>query len=73
MRSTSPMQAECLGNAHARMGVCGGSVVASQGDWVHRSGLDMARALVQGLSLGGGHSGSITVDKALGHLLEKHW
>jgi len=66
MLSTAPMRAECLWNDSARRGACGGSVVASEVDRVHRSGVDMTRAVAEGWSLRGGRSGSNTVDKALG-------
>lgn len=68
--STLPMRAKYSWNDSARLAVFGGSAVARQIGHVRRSPVDMARARVEGLSLCGGCSPSITVDKASGQLLE---
>jgi renalase len=41
---------ECLWDDEVRLGVCGDSVVASQVDRVHRSGVALARTMADGLS-----------------------
>jgi hypothetical protein len=40
---------ECLWDDEVRLGVCGDSVVASQVDRVHRSGVALARTMADGL------------------------
>lgn len=47
----TPRRSECLWDGTARLGVCGDSVVASRVDRVHRSGIDMARTVAEGLTL----------------------
>ena len=42
-------RSECLWDDEVRLGVCGDSVVASQVDRVHRSGVALARTMVDGL------------------------
>lgn len=68
--ATTPRRTECLWDDRLRLGVCGDSVVASRVDRVHRSGVDMARAVAEGLSLRGGRSAFIALDRDLGQLLE---
>ena len=70
--ATTPRRTECLWDDTVQLGVCGDSVVPSQVDRVHRSGVDMARAVVEGLSYGSGRSGFSAVDQELGQLLEAH-
>lgn len=41
---------ECLWDDEVRLGVCGDSVVASQVDRVHRSGVALARTMADGLA-----------------------
>ncbi len=48
--ATTPSHSECLWDDAMRLGVCGDSVVASQVDRVHRSGVDMARTVAEGLA-----------------------
>ncbi len=68
--ATTPRRTQCLWDDEAQLGVCGDSVVASQVDRVHRSGVDMARAVAEGLSHRSGHSGFSAVDQDLGKQLE---
>jgi renalase len=68
--ATTPRRTECLWDNKVRLGVCGDSVVASQVDRVQRSGVDMARAVAEGLSLRGGPHRFSMVDRDLGRLLE---
>jgi predicted NAD/FAD-dependent oxidoreductase len=68
--ATTPRRTECLWDDKLRLGVCGDSVVASQVDRVHRSGIDMARAVAEGLTQRSFRSGFKTVDQALGQQLE---
>lgn len=48
--ATTPWRTECLWDGDVRLGVCGDSVVASQVDRVHGSGIAMARAVAEGLT-----------------------
>ncbi len=48
--ATTPSHSECLWDDPMRLGVCGDSVVTSQVDRVHRSGVDMARAVAESLA-----------------------
>ena len=48
--ATTPRRTECLWDDNVQLGVCGDSVVASQVDKVHGSGVDMARAVAEGLT-----------------------
>ena len=66
----TPRRTECLWDDKVRLGVCGDSVVASSVDRVYRSGVDMARAVAEGLSHRGGRRAFITLDRDLGQLLE---
>jgi predicted NAD/FAD-dependent oxidoreductase len=68
--ATTPRRTECLWDDKVRLGVCGDSVVASQVDRVHRSGIDMARAVAEGLTQRSVRSGFIAVDQDLGQQLE---
>lgn len=47
--ATMPGHSECLWDDEVRLGVCGDSVVASQVDRVHRSGVALARTMADGL------------------------
>ena len=69
--AATPSQMECLWDDKARLGVCGDSVVASQVDRVHRSGVDMARAVAEGLVRHGGHRSVGMSNRDLGRLLEE--
>jgi len=53
-----------------QLGVCGDSVVASQVDRVHASGVDMARAVCQGLALRGAGSADSLVGRMVGRMVE---
>ena len=68
----TPRRTECLWDDRVQMGVCGDSVVASQVDRVHCSGVDMARAVAEALNQRSGHSGFNAVDQDLGQQLEAH-
>ncbi|MDO9095230.1 MAG: FAD-dependent oxidoreductase [Rubrivivax sp.] len=68
--ANTPRRTECLWDDHARLGVCGDSVVASQVDRVHHSGVDMARVVAEGLTFRSGSSSFIPVDRRLEQLLE---
>lgn len=46
--ATTPRRTACLWDDKLQLGVCGDSVVASQVERVHISGIDMARAVVEG-------------------------
>ena len=48
------------------------SVAPSQVDRIHRSGVDMARAVAEGLTYRSGRSGFSAVDQLVGQLLEAH-
>ncbi|MEO7855312.1 MAG: FAD-dependent oxidoreductase [Rubrivivax sp.] len=72
MPATTPRRTECLWDDKLQLGVCGDSVVPSQVDRVHRSGVDMARAVAEGLTHGNGRSSFSAVDQDLGQLLEAH-
>lgn len=68
--ATTPRRTECLWDDKVQLGVCGDSVVASQVDRVHRSGVDMARAVAEALTQRSGRSGFSAVDEDLGQQLE---
>lgn len=70
--ATTPRRTECLWDEEVQLGVCGDSVVASQVDRVHRSGVDMARAVAEGLTQRSGRSGFSAVDEDRGQQLETH-
>ena len=72
MPAITPRRTECLWDDKLQLGVCGDSVVPSQVDRVYRSGVDMARAVAEGLNYRSGRSGFNAVDQDLGHLLEAH-
>ncbi len=65
-----PRRTACLWDDRVQLGVCGDSVVASQVDRVHSSGIDMARAVAEGLIQRRGRSGFNAVDQDLGQQLE---
>ena len=48
--ATMPGHSECLWDDEVRLGVCGDSVVASQVDAVHRSGVALARTMASDLT-----------------------
>jgi predicted NAD/FAD-dependent oxidoreductase len=62
---------ECLWDDVVRLGVCGDSVVASQVDRVHRSGVAMARAVAEGLGRHRGYDPSGKASQGVGQLLEE--
>ena len=70
--ATTPRWTECLWDDEVQLGVCGDSVVASQVDRVHRSGIDMARAVAEGLARRSVRSGFSAADQDLGQQLEAH-
>ncbi len=70
--AVTPRRTECLWDNRVQLGVCGDSVVASQVDRVHRSGIDMARAVAEGLVQRSARSGFNAVDEDLGQQLEAH-
>jgi predicted NAD/FAD-dependent oxidoreductase len=70
--ATTPRRTECLWDDDMQLGVCGDSVVASRVDRVHRSGVDMARAVAEGLTRRRGRSGFNAIDQTPGRLLEAH-
>jgi renalase len=67
----TPRRSESLWDDDARLGVCGDSVVASQVDRVHRSGIDMARAVAEGLSRRCGQHRVSSTRRDVGQLLEE--
>lgn len=67
-----PQRTECLWDDRVQLGICGDSVVASQVDRVHRSGIDMARAVAVGLAQRSGRGGFNAVDQDRGQQLEAH-
>lgn len=69
--AATPRRSESLWDDDARLGVCGDSVVASQVDRVHRSGVDMARAVAEGLSRGRRQHPFSSARRDLGQLLEE--
>jgi predicted NAD/FAD-dependent oxidoreductase len=68
--ATTPRRTECLWDDKVQLGVCGDSVVASQVDRVHRSGIDMARAVAEGLTYRSGRIGYSAVAGSFEQLLE---
>jgi len=66
----SPRRIECLWDDKVQHCVCGDNVVASQVDRVHRSGVDLAGAVVAGLTYRSGRSGFSTVGRDFEQLLE---
>ena len=68
--ASTPRRTDCLWDDRLRLGVCGDSVVASQVDRVHRSGIDMARFVAQGLMHRNGHSSVSAAGYGVGQLLE---
>ncbi|NDG38894.1 MAG: FAD-dependent oxidoreductase [Betaproteobacteria bacterium] len=67
-----PRRSECLWDDSVRLGVCGDSVVASQVDRVHSSGVAMARVVAEGLSRHSGLHSFSASKRDLGQLLEAH-
>lgn len=72
MPATTPRRTERWWDNKLQLGVCGDSVVPSQVDRVHRSDVDMARALAEGLTYRSGRSSCSAVDQDLGQLLEAY-
>ena len=70
--ATTPRRAACLWDDTLQLGVCGDSVVPSQVDRVHRSGVDMAQAVADGLTYRSRRAGFSAVDQHLEQLLEVH-
>ncbi len=70
--ATMPDYLNCLWDKGARLGVCGDSVVASQVDRVHSSGVAMARAVVSGASLGRDRKAMTALEHARSRGLEAH-
>lgn len=68
--ATTPSQTDCLWDDRVGLGVCGDSVVASQVDQVHRSGVDMARAVAEGLAARTERSALSVLDQDHDRLLE---
>jgi predicted NAD/FAD-dependent oxidoreductase len=69
--AATPRPSESLWDDDARLGVCGDSVVASQVDRVHRSGVDMARAVAEGLSRRRAWHRFSSTGRDVGQLLEE--
>lgn len=70
--ATTPRRTECLWDDEVHLGVCGDSVVASRVDRVCRSGVDMARAVAEGLGRQNGFHSFSAPRRDLGQLLEAH-
>lgn len=70
MPAALPRPTECLWDDRVQLGVCGDSVVASQVDRVHGSGVDMARAVSHSLALRSARSAYSLVDRSVGRFLE---
>jgi hypothetical protein len=70
--AATPRRTECLWDDKVQLGVCGDSVVASQVDRVHRSGVDMALAVAEGLIHRSRRSTSNAMDQDLEQPLEAH-
>lgn len=68
--ATTPRRTECLWDDKVQLGVCGDSVVASQVDRVHRSGVDMARAVAESFAFSSGRSAFSAVGRDFEQLLE---
>jgi renalase len=58
-----PRYSECLWDDEVRLGVCGDSVVASQVDRVHRSGVALAQTIAAGLMSRGERSAVQALDR----------
>jgi predicted NAD/FAD-dependent oxidoreductase len=69
----TPARTESLWDDAARLGVCGDSVVASQVDRVHHSGVDMARAVAEGLSRSRGQHRFSAIRRDVGQQLEEQF
>jgi renalase len=69
--AATPQRTECLWDDRVRLGICGDSVVASQVDRVHHSGIDMARAVAEGLNRCSGQGAVSAVEQDLGRQLEE--
>ena len=70
MPAATPRRTECLFDDEVQLGVCGDSVVPSRVDSVHRSGVDMARAVAEGLTYRRERHAIGAVVRDLGQLLE---
>lgn len=70
--ATTPGRADCLWDNGVHLGVCGDSVVTSRVDRVCRSGVDMARAVAEGLGRQSGFHSFSAIRRGLGQLLEAH-
>ena len=68
--AATPRRTACLWDGELQLGVCGDSVVPSQVDRVHRSGVDMARAVAEGLAFRSRRIGFSAVAQDFGQLLE---
>ncbi len=66
--ASTPRRTACLWDDDARLGVCGDSVVASQVDRVYQSGVDMARAVAEGLNRQGSQRSFIASNRTFGLL-----
>ncbi len=71
-RAAMRRRTESLWDDSVLLGVCGDSVVASQVDQVHSSGVDMAREVAEGLARRSARSGFSAVDRDLEPQLEAH-
>lgn len=71
MPAATPRRTACLWDDKLQLGVCGDSVVPSQVDRVHRSGVDMARAVAEGLASRSRRIGFSAVTQAFGQQLEE--
>jgi predicted NAD/FAD-dependent oxidoreductase len=69
--ASTPRRTECLWDDTVQLGVCGDSVVASRVDWVHRSGVDMARVVAEGLSRHSGFHRFSATERDLGQPMEQ--
>jgi renalase len=65
-----PRYSECLWDDEVRLGVCGDSVVASQVDRVHRSGVALAQTIADGLMSRGERSAVQALDRGPRETLE---
>jgi renalase len=70
--ATTPRRTECLWDGDVQLGICGDSVVASRVDRVHSSGVDMARAVAEGLRRHDGRHSVSTTRRDFGQQLEVH-
>lgn len=68
--AATPRRTVCLWDDKVQLGICGDSVVASRVDRVHLSGVDMARAVAEGLTHRSGRSGCSAMGRDFEQLLE---